>query len=444
MESGNRQLYNSVRKMKEIRISSLWWLQPSWMFLLAVAGTLFLAYTQDEHDYLMYGTQKYLDFEFLTIGLSGVAAFLFGCWFANGTVGSNPQSVFENARGAKLVFITTSMLTFFGYAIWFLVGLKHGFSVTLLPQILAGGDTHVVELIREQYFQTIPGVTTCTQFGPAAAIIGAWLYRYGDHKVVWILVAILSLAFTRAVLLGERLAIIELVVPLGILTAGKFIIDRPLSPLFAALTHAVPIVGLCVLLVFFGVSESLRSWKYYKNDFDSIGEFTIWRVAGYYTTAHNNGALISKFETSRPMLPYVMLQALWNIPGVDASPFSYKELTGVDIEENYFSLLEKYGTPELNNRGGLFQPLIELGIAGSLVFWACCGFVSQRCYQSFSKNRRAGLLFYPMLALSILEVPRILYLADQRATPSIVALIAAYWLMGTSRCMHQPDSNLSS
>jgi hypothetical protein len=144
------------------------------------------------------------------------------------------------------------------------------------------------------------------------------------------------------------------------------------------------------------------------------------------------------------MLPYVMLQALWNIPGVDASPFSYKELTGVDIEENYFSLLEKYGTPELNNRGGLFQPLIELGIAGSLVFWACCGFVSQRCYQSFSKNRRAGLLFYPMLALSILEVPRILYLADQRATPSIVALIAAYWLMGTSRCMHQPDSNLSS
>jgi hypothetical protein len=244
----------------------------------------------------------------------------------------------------------------------------------------------------------------------------------------------------RAILLSERLAFIELALPAGIIVLRASVLGRPVAQPFRGLLHAVPIVGVLALVVFFGGSEYFRSWRYYQHDFDSFAEFTLWRIGGYYTTAHNNGALALACDQPRP-LPYATLRALWEFPGIEDSPLAYERLTRVRPDLVHTRTLELHGTPELNSDGGLFQPALDFGLAGSLVFWCGCGFAAGRLYRGFLAGSFAGIVIYPLVLLSILEAPRLLYVSNQRAFPGWAALVVAVWLVHRAiRAEPQPTS----
>ena len=202
-----------------------------------------------------------------------------------------------------------------------------------------------------------------------------------------------------------------------------------------------PAAGLVALLLLFGGFEYFRSWRFYQNSFDSYPEFVVWRVSGYYTTAHNNGAMA--LETRDPWpLPYTALRSLWEFPGVAGSPLAYDKLTGVSPSSVHTRMLELYGNPELNNEGGLFQPLLDFGLAGGLAFWCLYGFVAGRLYRSFMVGAFAGLTLYPLVLLSILEVPRVLYLCYTRSFPTLVLLLVVIWLV--RRSSRQPDEAIAA
>jgi hypothetical protein len=181
------------------------------------------------------------------------------------------------------------------------------------------------------------------------------------------------------------------------------------------------------LLIFFGSLEYFRSWRFYHDDFDSYAQFTLWRVTGYYTTAHNNSAMALETQPPYP-LPYSTVQALWRIPGLAKSPLGYAQLTGVDPVARHQAMLDRYGTPELNNEGGLFQPALDYGLAGFLLFWFACGFVAGRLYRSYLVGTLAGLTLYPLVFIAILETPRFLYLSYPRSLPAITTLLIVTWL----------------
>jgi hypothetical protein len=175
------------------------------------------------------------------------------------------------------------------------------------------------------------------------------------------------------------------------------------------------------MLLFFGSFEYFRSWRYYQREFDSYAEFTVWRVSGYYTTAHNNGVMA--LETQDPLpLPYNTLRHLWWFPYLSKTPLGYEKLTGVDPYASTQLMLERYGTPELNNEGGLWQPALDYGVAGFFVFWFLYGAVGGRLYRSYLSGRLAGVLIYPFIFLSILEIPRYLYLTHPRSFLPLVLL----------------------
>src|SRR5207248_4753847 len=104
-------------------------------------------------------------------------------------------------------------------------------------------------------------VTTCTQFGVATVTLGLWLYFRGQRQVVWPMAIVFALGAARALVFSERLALIELVVPAFVVAVRMTVLGRPLSGFVRSSLQLAPLLGVAVLLLFFGSFEYFRSWR---------------------------------------------------------------------------------------------------------------------------------------------------------------------------------------
>ncbi len=400
---------------------TFWWLHPAWCLSFVCGITLLVAYLQDPVEYELYRTTKYLKLWHVLVGFLTILTFSVGCYFGRETTPANAAKTVVNYRVLKRWFYFCVGLTLFGYAVWLGVGFKNGASPTILLDVVLSNDPSVVGSIREDLFPTIPGVTTCTQFGLPAMVLGLWIYFFDDRRVLRWVVIIAILAVLRAILNSERLALIELAVPAAILLAR--IVVLPMKHLWVRKAGAIaPLVAPLLLAMVFGSFEYVRSWQFYADDFDSYPRFVVWRLTGYYTTAHNNAAMA--IETDHyPPIPYFTIEPLWKLPGVESSSFGYQNLTGTDIPDYYRQMLENFGNPELNNSGGLFHPLLDWGLPISLIFWLGYGVLAGRLYNNYLRGTLSGVLFYPLIFLTLLDVPRLLIICNPRFTPTIAVMI---------------------
>lgn len=408
------------------QIRRLWWLDPAWPFAMIVGSTIVAAYFQSEAAYQLYRTPKYVQGWHLLLAAGAIIAFVLGSRLATAT-GQIPQPTppASNRIIARWFYITLA-LTAFGYVSWLAVGVKNGFSFSMFIELLTTDDPELADWIRQELFTTVPGVTTCTQFGVPALALGLWLYFQGRKSVLWPLVMLVIVATVRSILFSERTAIIEMLAPAVLIVLRLAVLGRAWPRWCGVALRSAPLVAPLALVVFFGGFEYFRSWRFYHTQFDSYPAFVTWRLSGYYTTAHNNGAMA--LETGAPrVLPYNTLRPLWLFPGVSKSPFAYDKLTGHDAEADHLRMLKRYGNFELNNEGGLFQPTLDYGIAGGLLFWLAYGFLAGRMYRSFQVGTIAGLSIYPLIYLSILEVPLVLFLCYSRMFPAFAVLTYIAW-----------------
>ena len=421
-----------IRQLDQLeeRLQPQWWLAPATLFCLVVGSTMVAAAWQSDSAFWLYGTPKFIAAKHLFLAGGIMVAFAIGSRLASVT-GKKPKATPESAEPYIAIWFWISVvLTFFGYAAWVSVGLKNGFSLAAFRELLTTDDPHFAEELHLNVFTTIQGVTTCTQFGIAAVPMGIWLFFRGHGKVIWAIAAIISLAFLRAIVFSERLAVIELLVPAAVVTLRMGFLGKKSSSGRRWLFELAPLLGLVLLLVFFGAFEYFRSWRYYRYEFDSYSQFILWRFAGYYTTAHNNSAMALETRDLYP-LPFTTVQSLWILAGIFNKALRYTAVTGIDPDASHLAMLDQFGTAELNNEGGLFQPALDYGLAGMLIFWCLCGFISGRAYRAFLARNVAGILLYPLIFLAILETPRFLYLTYTRSLPpvallAIVSAIAVY------------------
>ena len=138
-------------------------------------------------------------------------------------------------------------------------------------------------------FAPVAGVTSLTQVGIAQVVLAALVLCHGrSPAVVRRLVVVLVLGLLRSYLLTERLALLELVVPLLAVGAAH----RRRRRGRGRFLPFAPVLALPVLLVVFGIFEYSRSWNYYRTrTTQSFPLFVVNRLAGYYATSYNNGAL---------------------------------------------------------------------------------------------------------------------------------------------------------
>jgi oligosaccharide repeat unit polymerase len=408
-----------------------WWLHPIAIFIGLNGLTGAAAFLADSKIYMeLWRTPKYFT-EFTALVTVGVII-LFSVGARLGTGGhTNYSSEFEwrgavSFTRALTLFKLSFWLCMMAYAVWIALGVSRGLSIGVLKQIFTGG-ADVITL--RTYLETVPGVTTCTQFGIAAVVLGSIIgSSVGWRLVRGKLVVLFLFALVRALLYSERLAFLELAIPLLVLYFAE-----PVSwtrrRWLRALVRIAPLAGAVFVYIVFTSFEYFRSWSsYYSARESNLLEFGFWRLLGYYVTSANNSAyLITRIPDSLNA-PYFSLHFLWEFPGLNLYVKDLFHWVNFDYN-GYMNLLAAGANPEFNNPGGLLSPVVDFGVLGGLAYWGIMGLLTGYLYRLYMINHPLGMCIYPVAFLTLTEIPRYLFWGEGRAFPALAYLLLSALLM---------------
>ncbi|MCW2529029.1 MAG: hypothetical protein JWM76_3889 [Pseudonocardiales bacterium] len=408
----------------------LWWISPLGSLLMVVPLSLIVAARIPDSDYrLFYKVPR-------VIGASQVELFLLSAGAL--AIGSLVPLAFRMHPGrrdwptlapAQLRILKQAetvafRLTILGYVLLAALGVSRGARLSLLVNAITSQDNYTGQL--KIIFAPVAGVTSLTQIGIAYVVIAGLVLCHGrSSKTLRGLVIVVILGLLRAYLLTERLAVLELVVPL-IAVGAAWLRQRPRRGNWLPF---LPVFALPLLLVIFGAFEYSRSWVFYRTRTTlSFPEFIVNRLAGYYATSYNNGALQLAQPADPHRLPYSSIEAFWTAPGISQLDL-YHRLTGQNGSDLLNTVLNQHGNPEFNNPGGLSVPAVDFGPVGGVVFFLVVGLIIGLAYSSWRAARPVGLLVYPVMFTGLLELPRYLYWTQGRVFPAFVFLLVVAGLM---------------
>ena len=340
-----------------------------------------------------------------------------------------PWPGFSPARRALLLTASTWLfwMTIVGYVVWIAAAFKNGLAPATLVDAVVHQNTYSGSI--KDSFATIPGVTTFTQFGIAFVVVATLIMVHGRaRRLPWQLAVVMMLALFRAFFLTERLAILELIVPIiAIVAMSRASVARGW---LRGLLQAAPLLLLPLVLVVFGAFEYSRSWVYFAaRTGGNFADFAIERLAGYYVTAYNNGQLMMTFEHLPGRLPLRTLDFLWTAPGVSQLNL-YDRLSAPGSSTLFTDVLNQHGNPEFNNSCGLCDPFVDWGNTWAIVLLAVAGLLLGLAYRDFVNRRPIAIMIYPVFVTGLFELPRYLYWSQGRVIPPLVALVVVGWLMG--------------
>lgn len=406
----------------------VWWLSPVGAVLLVVPASLLGAWLISDARYRSeWTTPKVLTGAFTVVMLLGLVALVLGAsWgqLRNSRVRRGRWPVLSTADRATLhrAGTWTFRATMAGYAAMGALGLARGVSPVRLVLALV---TFSTSDSLKAAFSPVAGLTTFTQVGIAHVVVaGLLLHRRAtaaaDRLVRRRLIVVLVLGALRAFLLSERLAVLELLVPLLAIAGLRLSVHRRGAA--RRLVRLAPVVLLPVLLAVFGAFEYARSWQFYKaHGGSSFTDFVVIRFAGYYATAYNNAAIADAHATFPGRLPYWVVEWFWTAPVVSQLHL-YERFSGGSATDGFAIAVQQYGNPEFNNPGGLGVPFVDLGVLGGLLFLLALGVLAGRCWASALAGHPFGMLLYPVLLTGLFELPRYLYLCQGRVLPALVVL----------------------
>ncbi|MEC0178129.1 O-antigen ligase [Paenibacillus favisporus] len=407
---------------------TIWWLNPGVVFTFMIVPNVVIANHLSSNSFLNnWGTPKYLSKELFQVSIFSVLLFLIGSAFMvivlKGIYDKRsiprPQSIRRREKDYSFLmfFLNVSYLfTFFGYIYWLYVALTRGLSFSVLIGMLQGSKGAMYDL--KHLFSTVSGITTFTQFGIVASILSVYVgLNFGWSKIKSKMIILLVITFFRAFFLSERLAALELVIPIIVCWLG-IKAQSGLSGKTRVMVNLSPLIGLVVFAVYFSVTEYFRSWSnYYALKESSFIEFCVTRIAGYYVTGLNNGSMLIDVFRKPLSFPYFTTTWLWDFP-ILGSYLDANKLTGVPSDFSFAGTLASMGNPEFNNPSGLFLPYIDFGHVGGFFFWLIAGMGCGFIYHLFSYNNIYGYLYYPIIFVGLLESPRVLYWSEGRAFPA--------------------------
>ena len=408
----------------------IWWLNPGWAFSLALVPFSVAAYFFTNEQYTIYWRAgRFFDEGDLAFTLGCAAVFLAGGLLARllPAGGTNVEWGKLSARELHFllrIFQLGSILTIFGYVIWFGIAIRNGMSMDMIKDLVTGESGAAYQT--HTMLTTVPGVTTATQFAMAVFIIGTILFFNGmRRKVVGWLVIILCFAILRNISHNERLAITEIAVPTVCLVA--YYCRRQLARFLRGVQSLLwPIVGLLFFYLLFTASEYGRAWTTFYRDegvYNSIWEFTSIRLIGYYVTALNNGSLCYHIGGSYD-LPEATFHWFWRFPLI--GPW-FHALFSHNQKEAMYALLISDANPEFNNIGTPFDMALDWGEFGACLYFFFAGIAVFYFYRRFLRGNIAGLLVYPFLYTGLLEIARASYWPNSRAFPSWALLVLAIY-----------------
>ena len=339
--------------------------------------------------------------------------------------GDGPKLTFVQRRSLAVLLEASLVLTIGAYAVWFTRGIVRAGGITQLFDIWRS-DPH---RIKGQILTTLPGVTTLTQLAVASiplAIVFGFVRRGSAIRLL--VVVVLALAAVRTVLFSERLAFIELVVPIAflLLSPKKVTIPR-------VVVYALALVAAAMM--FFAITELRRTYVYTHN-FSTSRSTT--RFFGYYLTSVNNGmAVIDEYPARTPF--YSSGEFLWLFPGVrdlrvehlpavGTISLRYKDAFGVDPESFWPQAFAAQGLDyEFNVFTAPGYLAADFGWAGLIAVFGL-GLLSGRLYRT-SETSAYHRAVYAVWLVRLFEFMRILYVVSTRVFPAYLVFAAAYLIL---------------
>jgi oligosaccharide repeat unit polymerase len=404
----------------------VWWLSPAWITLVLVPAAVgSAAVFGDEGFRELWRSPKFVTGNTLLLLLAGGLTVTFGAALVSAGRPVRPRprrwpaltpverSILERAS------TVTFALTLVGYAAFLVAGARSGLTLSQLSG--AFGQEGVYDGTIKETLGTIPGVTTLTQVGLVSVVLSALLIAQRPSRRQWVrLVVVLLLALPRAFLLTERLALLELIVPLAVVFAMRL----SASSVGRRVVGLAPVFALPFVTVVFALFEYSRSWVFFRmRSNGGFAEFAIERLVGYYATAINNGALQMAYNHFPGRWPYETLAAFWSAPGIGQIEL-WSLLDGGRVDSAiYLDILTQHATPEFNNSSGLAAPFTDYGTVGAFVYFLAAGVVMGLIHRAFRESSPFGILLYPLLFLGIVELPRYLNWSQGRVFPALVAAI---------------------
>ncbi len=328
-------------------------------------------------------------------------------------------------RSLAVLLEATLVVSVGAYALWFGLGIVRAGGVAQLFEIWRTHPSRV----KEEILATLPGITTLTQLAVASIplAIAFELFRRGSAIRV-LVVVVLALTAVRAVLYSERLAIIELLLPLLFLLLAPRKVTVPRVAVYAT-------AFLVTAMTFFAVTELRRTYVY-TQDF-SVGKSAA-RFFGYYLTSVNNGmAVIDHYPARTPF--YSSGQILWSFPGVSdlrlehvpalgSVSLRYVDAFGVDPGSFWPGAFAAQGLSyEFSVFTGPGNLAADFGWAGLIAVFVL-GVVSGRLYRR-SETTAFHRALYGVWLVGLFEFMRILYFASPRVFPAYVVFVGAYLVL---------------
>jgi hypothetical protein len=321
----------------------------------------------------------------------------------------------------KVVFrlFVAGMVITFVFAI-----LRVGGPVTFISQcftVLSGGGGSPA---MRKAFAPVSGLTSLTQLGLLIAMVETINLKWRDdvpdrrasrRRVITVVV----FALARSLLASERLAIVEVVLPMTVVWARG---HRLRSPRQAILVTLAPFLAVFSLVFLFAGTEYFRSYQSYKDRIDdSLMEFSRNRLLGYYATALNNSALHMEYD--KPKAPFALvLEGVLDWPGV-RSTLEIGDPRRVDAK----TLLQQYANPEFTNKAPPGLLSLEGGPIYVVAFMAGFGALAGAAYAGYRFGSVGGSVWFGIVFTAVVEFPRIWYLTSPRMSATMVVALLG-WL----------------
>lgn len=414
----------------EVPVTMHWLWSPLGLLLILPAPALVGSLLLPPDSYVSLFGQP----QFLASGHRTIAIFYFGLMVSVAAFGV-PMS--KDSRSAvrldvaaqqwldRMVRVLTG-ITITAYLAWLLIALARGLNSAVVVGLLRGDPGTMYEL-RNEYFLPVGGITTWTQVAAVAAPLAVLRSRAGIRRARVVLFWLVSLAFARALLNSERLALLEVVVSAGL----AFAILRPQAP--SLLRHVPVALSIFVamwagLFGLFAGFEFFRSW----NTQGADSHLGFWAYAGtlllgYYATALNLGAFDSTLLQGQTWPGYLFDGDIYGT-FLGAPPTAGAQ--------------QWYGLETFTNRSGLLTPANAFGVVGGAVLVIGVSATLVILARAARSGGLAGFTGYCAFGIGLLEVVRIFYFGSSRILPVALMLgaVAASWFLSSRKGVSRSSS----
>lgn len=278
---------------------------------------------------------------------------------------------------------------------------------------------------------TLSGVTTLTQLGIlAAGMYAVYVFGLKQKGSVLIWLFILFPGVIRGLFFSERLALMEVVIPVIIVAVFFGKIRLSLTKI---------IMGAVTFICFFSIAEGLRSYSYYAKTGVAQGGIYAYgfnRFADYISSSVNHSMAMVDLAHRVIGFPQLLFSSVLSVVAGDPNS-NIGVMTGSREGQQAFLNVKSsiYSAPDYTNMGffgSIFQDAGYLYIFYAILFGTIIGLA----YKGLRSYELSWIVVYPIIFISILESYRIPYLFDVRAFYPLLYMVVRYFILSYSAHKH--------